>query len=133
LREVVTNVLDSMRPMATDHELRIQLPKTPLEVVGDRAKVETIVVNLVDNAVKYSPEGGKITCDLTSEAGTAILTVSDTGNGIAPEDMGILFTRFGRGSHRGTSSTASTGPGLSPSREPARRQPGAPGAQRGRA
>jgi signal transduction histidine kinase len=89
-------------------------------VRADLARLDTIVSNLLDNAIKYSPRGGEIGCEVSRKKGFAYVTVTDSGLGIAHEDMGILFTRFGRIVTAENSSIAGTGLGLYLSRELAR-------------
>ena len=113
-----------MQPLAAGtHDLQAELPAQEVPIVADRQRVETIVTNLLDNAIKYSPDGGPITCRLDVD-GAARLSVSDRGLGIAPEDMPTLFTRFGRIVRNETTTIAGTGLGLYLSRELARLQEG---------
>ena len=86
-------------------------------VVADRAKIETILSNLVDNAIKYSPGGGEVRLELATRDGFALVTVSDHGIGIAKEDMKVLFTRFGRIANDSTTRIPGTGLGLYLARE----------------
>ena len=78
-------------------------------------RVEQILVILLDNAMKYTPEGGRITLSVEKEGGKAVLRVSDTGVGIAEEDLPYVFDRFYKAdkSHTGSGS----GLGLSIARE----------------
>ena len=125
LRDAAAAVIDSYKPLTgPSHPLVVDLPPVSVPVRGDRARVETIISNLVDNAIKYSPAGGTIACGIQTEGPNAILTVSDEGVGIAPEDINILFTRFGRISNPTTTSIPGTGLGLYLARELARRHGG---------
>jgi signal transduction histidine kinase len=65
-------------------------------VLGDVFRLEIIIANLLDNAIKYSPKGGDVTAQLSSSGGVARLSVQDHGIGIAPEDIDRLFVRFSR-------------------------------------
>lgn len=78
------------------HELRLEQPDEPILVEGDELRLITIVQHLIDNAVKYSPNGGTVTVRIEASAQTAAVEVRDEGIGIAEEDMPTLFTRFGR-------------------------------------
>src|SRR5256885_2163368 len=67
-----------------------------LWVLGDALRLEIIISNLLDNAVKYSPKGGDVTAQLSMSGEVAVLKVQDQGIGIAAEDMDRLFVRFSR-------------------------------------
>jgi two-component system sensor histidine kinase MprB len=82
--------------------------------------VKNIVANLISNAIKYSPAGGPIDCELVDLGGIARVTVTDTGVGIAKEDLPILFTRFGRVTTAQTVHLPGTGLGLYLGRQLAR-------------
>ena len=103
-------------------EYRPSVAALPLNC--DRKRVVTIVDQLLDNAVKYSPEGGAIECSLVGRAGRAQLTVRDSGPGIPSEDLERVFTRFGRLVTRDNSHIPGAGLGLYLARENARRMGG---------
>src|SRR5207245_11519960 len=65
-------------------------------VLGDPMRLEIVIGNLLDNAIKYSPEGGDVLAQLSAVDGLAVLSVRDQGIGIAAEDMSRLFVRFSR-------------------------------------
>ncbi|HEV7964900.1 MAG TPA: ATP-binding protein [Actinoplanes sp.] len=87
-----------------------------LVLPGDRKRLRQIIDNLLGNAVKYSPDGGKISVWLRSIAGAAELSVSDTGIGVSPEDREKLFTRLYRSSRVRDRAIPGTGLGLALSR-----------------
>ena len=89
-----------------------------LWVPGDVMRLEIIVANLLDNAIKYSPKGGDVTAQLSMSGDVAVLKVTDQGIGIAPEDMDRLFVRFSRVSN--LTDVPGTGLGLYLARELAR-------------
>jgi signal transduction histidine kinase len=107
-----------------DHPIDFPTPRTKLRVRCDRIRAAAILDQLLDNAVKYSPEGGAIECSLAEKAGRALVTVRDHGLGIAPEDQGKIFTRFGRLVTRENSHITGAGLGLFLAREHARRMGG---------
>jgi signal transduction histidine kinase len=121
LREVVNEAVESARPLVDDrHEISLRSPERPVRVRVDAERVKTIVSNLISNAIKYSPSGGTIDCELTARLGIARVVVRDSGVGIAQEDLPILFTRFGRVSTSQTDHLPGTGLGLYLGRQLAR-------------
>src|SRR5947207_7027120 len=86
-------------------------PRLPI-VTGDRDRLVQVVSNLVNNAVKYSPEGGTVTLSSRAEGGYALITVADTGLGIPPDEIVHVFERFRRVRSGAAQSIAGTGLGL---------------------
>jgi signal transduction histidine kinase len=121
LTEVVASAVDAVRPAATpQHQLELELPGRPVVVHGDSERLRRIAVNLLDNAVKYSPAGGTVQAEVTSAPGRAVLRVRDHGVGIPADAMGRMFKRFGRIVTPRTSNIPGTGLGLYLCRELAR-------------
>ena len=116
-REVVEAVRHTAGP---DHRFVLDLPAAPVEVMVDEPRIINVLANLVDNAVKYSPEGGRVSVTLSVEGGKAWVEVSDEGLGIDAEGMAALFTRFGRVVTSENSHINGTGLGLYLARELAR-------------
>jgi heavy metal sensor kinase len=85
---------------------------TPATVRGDGLALHRAVLNLIENAVKYTPAGGKVELSLTTEDGHASLAVQDTGIGIAPEDAGRIFEPFLRLDDARARETGGAGLGL---------------------
>jgi len=125
VREPVREAFEGARVLARPvHALSLEEPARPVEVMADAARVTTIVANLLDNAVKYSPRGGPVRCAVRVEGGRAIVEVSDRGLGVAAADQPTLFTRFGRVETPATRHIPGTGLGLHLSRELAQLQRG---------
>jgi signal transduction histidine kinase len=121
LREVLAGAVDVMRPIPTDrHRLVIDACVEAVPVDGDRGRLTTILTNLIDNAIKYSPQGGEVRCQLRTDGGRALLSIADSGLGIEADELPRLFTRFGRLVNADTSHISGTGLGLYLSRELAR-------------
>src|SRR5439155_17291152 len=106
------------------HPVELSLPDHPLPVHADRARVETVVSNLLDNALKYSPNGGAISCLVAARATEVFISVQDSGIGISGDELPRLFTRFGRIVNASNSDIPGTGLGLYLSREIARQHGG---------
>ncbi len=102
LADVIARAVESSRPLidARRHNLEVTLPKTPLTVEGDPVRLAQVFLNLLNNAAKYTPEGGKIW--LTAERasggcqppGNAMVRVRDTGMGIPREMLPKVFDLF---------------------------------------
>jgi heavy metal sensor kinase len=97
LRALATETIDQMRLLADEKDIAITSPSgAPAMAAGDRDRLKQILVNLLDNAIKYTPAGGKIAVDVEMTGDQVILTVRDTGIGIAAENLPHVFDRFYR-------------------------------------
>ncbi|MHB8508706.1 MAG: PAS domain-containing sensor histidine kinase [Candidatus Dormibacteria bacterium] len=105
------------------HTIQVRV-SSPVVVEGDRLRLETVVRNLIENAVKYSPGGGEVSCSVTRHGDHGVIAVRDRGLGIAANDIERLFVRFGRIHTAETSAISGTGLGLYVSREIARAHQG---------
>lgn len=116
LGEVIAAVCDSCREEAEQKGVVLQAPPaSELPVWGDQIRLQQILQNLLTNAIHYTPAGGSITVSSRVEAGAALVSVRDTGCGIAPEDQAAVFDRY---FHTTTSSKHdSTGLGLTIAQE----------------
>ena len=76
--------------------LSIELPTEPVILYADPARIQQLIGNLLDNAVKFTPEGGSVMAGVSDTSGEILLTVSDTGCGISKEECGKVFKRFYR-------------------------------------
>jgi signal transduction histidine kinase/ActR/RegA family two-component response regulator len=96
LRQIVEVALEGCAPAieAAHHTLSVQLPPEPVWVLGDRARLVQVVGNLVNNASKYTPEGGRIEVGVDGESAEARVRVTDSGVGIAPEMLERVFDMF---------------------------------------
>jgi signal transduction histidine kinase/ActR/RegA family two-component response regulator len=94
---VVERTLETWRQGNTQHDVRVALHCGPTWVRIDRSRVEQILVNLLENAAKFSPQGGAIDVEVRSQDGHAVLEVRDHGQGIAPEDLAQIFETFYQG------------------------------------
>jgi PAS domain S-box-containing protein len=110
LKELVARVVESSRPTMDRrrHEFDIHLADEPLPVHADPTRLSQVVINLVGNAAKYTPHGGRIAVTVEREGDLAVLRVRDNGIGIAPELLPKIFDLF----VQGESSLARTEGGL---------------------
>ena len=94
-------------------ELTVDVPDEPIPFLGDRDMVERVVINLVGNAVKFTPEHGRVRVVLRHEPDGSVIEVSDTGIGIPHQEQERLFTRFFRSSLAQEQAIPGSGLGLS--------------------
>jgi PAS domain S-box-containing protein len=112
---VVEQALESARPLIDQrrHQLFVSLPAEPVWLEGDVARLEQVVVNLLNNAAKYTNEDGKIWVDLQREGDEVALRVRDTGIGISPELLPRVFDLFTQADRTPDRSQGGLGIGLS--------------------
>ena len=105
---VLRRAVDQYMPGAGEKRIQLKLGETEGEAVFDAKWTEEAVCNLLDNAVKYTPAGGKVTVSSRDFEMFSLIQVSDTGPGIAEEEQARVFSRF----YRGTSARDKEGVGL---------------------
>ncbi|MBP1761718.1 MAG: ATP-binding region ATPase domain protein [Firmicutes bacterium] len=114
--QLVQESLDKMRLSAQKYKVRFKAEiEKDVFVLGDAEKLIQVIMNLLDNAVKFSPTNEWVAVNLRSEGEHAVLNIEDHGTGVAEEDLNKVFERFYRGAN--THSTGGTGLGLAISRE----------------
>ncbi|CAN5656623.1 hypothetical protein BH11ACT8_BH11ACT8_29410 [soil metagenome] len=91
----------------------LQMPPDPVVILGDRDMLERVVVNLVGNAVKFTPDGGRVSVELSASDGSAEIRVEDTGIGVPEGEQAQLFARFFRSSLARGRAIPGSGLGLS--------------------
>jgi two-component system OmpR family sensor kinase len=97
LDQIAAAVVAELEPLAEAKNVTLRLGRVePVRVTGHAAGLDTLVRNLVDNALRYTPSGGRVTLEVRNENGRAVLEVSDTGPGIPPEERRRVFDRFYR-------------------------------------
>ncbi len=96
LASVVHAAVDVVRPAAEAKEIELHLEVTPsaTRVSGDPDRLQQVVWNLISNAIKFSPRGGRVTVAVRDEGAAVAIVVHDTGQGFAPEFQAHLFDRF---------------------------------------
>jgi signal transduction histidine kinase len=109
LAELVRQTVDLYEDLAEDRSLSIHVDtQEDVWVSGDRRRLRQVLANLVDNAVKYTPAGGRIELRTACEGPEAVVTVEDTGIGIAPDELPQIWERL----YRGDKSRSERGLGL---------------------
>ncbi len=116
---LVREGLEMLEPIAAERGIRIVLrvPEGLPRISVDRSRILQVVSNLVGNAIKFTPAGGTVTMAARIEDGAIVYTVSDTGPGIAPEDLPRIFDRFWKSHKSGDSGRTGAGLGLSIARD----------------
>jgi heavy metal sensor kinase len=97
LAELALNTAEHMRLMAEDRGIELDLSELGKAVIqGDQARLKQIIVNLLDNAIRFTPPGGTVSLRTASDDTGSVLEVSDTGIGIPPSSIPHVFDRFFR-------------------------------------
>jgi len=96
LRHVVGLAVEASQPMfdARQHQLAVRLPESPVIVQGDATRLTQVITNLLNNAAKYTPDGGAVDMTLEATGGTAVVIVRDNGIGIPREMLQSIFDLF---------------------------------------
>jgi two-component system, OmpR family, phosphate regulon sensor histidine kinase PhoR len=115
IKEVVTSSCESLRRRISEKDLQVEInvrEGTPA-IKGNRFLLEQMLINLIDNAVKYTPERGRVAISAYSEDSNINLEISDTGIGIPKENLNRIFERFYRVDKTRSRKLGGTGLGLS--------------------
>ena len=122
LERLLGEIIESQRPLANEKKQSFDYsvaPKLP-KVMADKDKLAAALTNLVSNAIKYTPEGGKVTVRVDADATRVLFMVEDSGIGISAEDLPKLCGKFFRSSDERVQAMVGTGLGLAFSQEVAR-------------
>jgi len=114
LREIVEEVRETGELLAEESGVRVEVatPPEPMVVSVDATRIRQLILNLLTNAVKYTPPGGTVRMQLGAANGRVTLSVADTGIGIAPGDLPHIFDRFWRADSARTRTGERPGAGL---------------------
>jgi PAS domain S-box-containing protein len=114
IRAVVDGALEALEAERATRQvdLAVELPDEPLLVYGDKAQLERVVINLVHNALKFTPSGGNATVSVEDADGQVRLVVADTGMGIPVDEIDRIFERFFRSTRSHERQSQGTGLGL---------------------
>ena len=110
---ITFETVELLRPLANAQRITLNLDLEPVTCFGNAEQFGQMITNLVGNAISYNRPAGLIQVKLTTEANEAVLSISDTGQGIRAEDMPHLFDRFFRSDKARTGATGHVGLGLS--------------------
>jgi len=111
---IVQEVAETLRPVAESKGLRFHSETDgPVRVSGDNLGLRQVFFNVLDNAIKYTPPGGDVRIDLSQRDGEVVMTIRDTGIGIAAEHLPHVFDRFYRVDKARSRAEGGTGLGLS--------------------
>ncbi len=109
LTPLVEEAVRRLTPEAERRDIAlVAKPCPPLSVKAAPGAASLAVANVLDNAVKFSPAGGRVTVSVFAEGGEAVVTVADTGPGVLPDEIPRLFERF----HRGSAARSAEAPGI---------------------
>lgn len=114
MKDIVSNAIEQARPLieARKHELSLRVDSRPAMVLGDRVRLCQVVVNLLNNAAKYTPQGGRIGLDIAVDAGHVQIVVEDNGIGIDAELLPTVFELFTQATRTPDRSQGGLGLGL---------------------
>jgi heavy metal sensor kinase len=110
--KLIPDCVELVQTLADERGVKIRCELSPLEINGDAERLAQVVTNLLTNAIQYNRPEGEVCVKLAAQNGLAVLTVADTGQGIAPEDLPRVFERFYRADKSRTDG-GSAGLGLS--------------------
>ncbi|MEG3183422.1 PAS domain-containing sensor histidine kinase [Lysobacter erysipheiresistens] len=96
MQQVVAESVEAMSStlQARSHGLEVEVPREPLVVMGDRVRLVQVLNNLLHNAAKFTPDGGRVSVTLVPRGDRVELSVADNGPGIAPEELAYVFKLF---------------------------------------
>jgi two-component system phosphate regulon sensor histidine kinase PhoR len=115
IAEFVRQVVDELRPQAEKKQISLTFHsgvEAAAQVYGDRDRLKQVLINLIDNGIKYTESGGSVRCSVEGDGDRCVVSVSDTGTGIPPEHTGRIFERFYRVDRDRSRQVGGTGLGL---------------------
>src|SRR5688572_5617496 len=114
LRGLTDELREQMQPLAAEKEIELteEVPADLPQLRADRAKLRRVLVNLISNALKFTPRGGRVSVSAAPEGSLVRVSVTDTGVGIPPDDLRDIFDKYAQARSRATRSEKGTGLGL---------------------
>lgn len=111
LEELIKDIAEDMRQTYEGHKIYL-LGKTPTAILADKYRLNQVLINLISNAIKFSPESDKVIINLTQDGKNVIVSVTDFGIGISKRDQKLVFESFFQAQNRIRQSSAGLGLGL---------------------
>ena len=94
LTELAQQIVDNFQPMLVENKLNCSVSGDRVFISADRDKIHQVLTNLLANAIKFTPSGGRIDLSVSQSKGTTSFRIIDNGQGIPPEEVGQIFERF---------------------------------------
>ncbi len=114
LDSLIRDLYDDSEMLAQSKHIHVELKRNePITIVGDKGRLRQLFLNIVDNAIKYTPDGGGVSISVERQNGAALVAVEDNGIGIPQEDINRIFDRFYRVDKARSREMGGTGLGLS--------------------
>lgn len=111
---LVQNVMKHLKPIADQKQISLNFEEyEKVQILVDQGKIQQCLINIINNAIQYTPEGGSVTIQLTQDKNEVLIGVKDTGIGIPEEDIPKVFDRFYRVDRARARATGGSGLGLS--------------------
>ncbi len=114
VREFFTRVVHKFQGLAREREIdiKLKLPGTAIDIEADADRLEQVMTNLIDNALRHTKKGGTVTVEVTNLPSGLNIEIKDTGSGIPKEDLPFVFERFYKADKARTRGRSGTGLGL---------------------
>jgi len=115
LYEVIKNVYNSQKPSAEAKEIALEFnaERPKIHVFGDMVRLQQIFTNIVSNSIKFTPEGGEVAVNVSTNNGNVTVSVKDNGQGISTEALPKIFRQFAQGDEKTSGDRSGLGLGLS--------------------
>jgi two-component system sensor histidine kinase/response regulator len=112
LRALLPSAIGSLGPAPSGIRVIFEMPQSPVQVMCDQDLISRVMINLVGNAFKFTPQGGRVWVGLAAAADRVRVTVADDGPGIPPEFRAVIFEKFGQAPQGRAAAVRSSGLGL---------------------
>jgi heavy metal sensor kinase len=115
IADLIRELCEQARALTEEKGIKVtvECPPGPLHVQGNQSHLRRMFLNLIDNAIKYNRQGGKVHIHAAPSDGFIVVSITDTGHGIAARDVPMIFERFYRVEYAGEKNASGTGLGLS--------------------